>query len=81
MDEKLWLHDLLYADDTLLIGGSEHFLQIYLDIIVANGQKYGLEMNWQKVEVLCAAENSEIKNLRLETLVFQTLLTYHHQFI
>ena len=40
--------DLLYADDTALLSGSQGNLQILLDAVVAEGAKYGLELNWEK---------------------------------
>eukprot|EP00959_Pyramimonas_sp_CCMP1952_P064246 1341820-Pyramimonas_sp.AAC.1 len=40
--------DILYADDTALVSQHEGNLQIMLGAIVAEGRKYGLELNWDK---------------------------------
>lgn len=44
--------DLLYADDTMLIGSSRSKLQSHLELVVDEGQRYGLEINWAKTVVL-----------------------------
>jgi len=46
------LSELLYADDTLLLGSNAQATQKYLDCIVEVGHEYGLEMNWGKVKCL-----------------------------
>eukprot|EP00973_Karenia_brevis_P040855 5653511-Karenia_brevis.AAC.1 len=43
-------NELVYADDTLLIGRSAQFLQKYMDCIAKIGRSYGLSLNWRKVE-------------------------------
>ena len=40
--------DVLYADDTLLVSKHLGNLQALLDRIVSEGQRYGLELNWDK---------------------------------
>ena len=50
--KKIHIHELLYADDTLLIDDSDSCLQKYMDIIRDLGREYGLELNWKKVEYL-----------------------------
>ena len=40
--------DLLYADDTALLSGSQTNLQKLLHAVVVEGAKYGLELNWEK---------------------------------
>ena len=40
--------DILYADDTLLASHSKNNVQSMLNAIVLEGQKYGLELNWDK---------------------------------
>ena len=52
LSEKLLVHDLLYADDTLLIDVYGPNLQQYMDIVVRLGAFYGLSINWNKVEVM-----------------------------
>ena len=50
--------EVLYADDTLLLGTSAAEAEKQLACIVEIGEEYGLEMNWGKVEVLAA--NAEV---------------------
>ena len=52
MSEDLICHDLVYADDTLLVETVTTHLQAYMECIAACGQKYGLQLNWSKVEQL-----------------------------
>ena len=40
--------EVLYADDTLLMSTSVRNLQTLLNEVVAEGAKYGLELNWDK---------------------------------
>ena len=42
--------DLVYADDTLLVGVSPNHLQKYMECIAQIGSEYGLKLNWRKVE-------------------------------
>ena len=44
------IHELVYADDTLLLGTSTDQLQKYLQCIAYVGQNYGLALNWKKVD-------------------------------
>ena len=43
------IHDLIYADDTLLIDRSSEHVQKYMEAVICAGSKYGLEINWEKV--------------------------------
>ena len=55
----LIVEDLLYADDTLLVGSDAEVIQSHANIIIIRiGATYGLQINWKKVEALpvrCAA--------------------------
>ena len=42
--------ELVYADDTLMVGQSIQGLQKYMDYIGAVGKKYDLSLNLQKIE-------------------------------
>jgi len=46
------ISDLIYADDILLVGMDMEVVEKYLACIVTIGLQNGLEMNWQKVELL-----------------------------
>ena len=48
------VHELLYADDTLLIGTESNQIQSYMNVVVDLGATYGLQLNWKKVELLAA---------------------------
>ena len=45
-------NDVLYADDTMLFSTSPVRLQNHLDLVVDEGKRYGLELNWEKTMVL-----------------------------
>eukprot|EP00973_Karenia_brevis_P050327 6985698-Karenia_brevis.AAC.1 len=44
------LNELVYADDTLLLGSSIDHLQKYMQCVAAMGAEYGLVLNWKKIE-------------------------------
>ena len=46
------IRELLYADDTLLIGTCSVDVQLYMDTIATEGRKYGLLLNCDKSELL-----------------------------
>ena len=46
------IHELLYADDTLLIDVSGSNLQLYMECIAKNGKVYGMSFHSSKLEVL-----------------------------
>ena len=46
------LRELLYADDTLLMGARACDIQLYMDTIATEGKKYGLMLNYDKLELL-----------------------------
>ena len=54
------LEELLYADDTLLIGREPAELQRYMDCIATEGRRYGLQLNNSKLEMLQIHSNATI---------------------
>ena len=52
--------ELMYADDTLLVGSDAQTVEKQLACIVELGEAYGLEMNWQKVELMTANGDVDI---------------------
>ena len=46
------LADCVYADDTLLIGCNDDFLNEFLAAVAAAGRRYGMELHWNKFQVL-----------------------------
>ena len=43
-------HEIVYADDTLLIDAAGDHLQAYMECVAARGKTYGLALNFSKVE-------------------------------
>eukprot|EP00959_Pyramimonas_sp_CCMP1952_P074014 1547008-Pyramimonas_sp.AAC.1 len=50
--EYVVCNDLLYADDAVLLSASPVKLQITVDFILQEGEKYGLELNWMKTMMM-----------------------------
>ena len=46
------ISELIYADDTLLLGKDAEMVEKYLACVVEVGLEAGLEVNWKKVELL-----------------------------
>ena len=46
------LHTFLYADDTLLVGYQQSHLQSFLDAVATTRKRYGLELHWNKFQLL-----------------------------
>ena len=46
------LATVLYADDTLLIGPTKKSLNRLLSLVASKGRAYGLELHWDKFQVL-----------------------------
>ena len=55
------INDLLYADDTLLIGCKPHILEKFMAVIADLGKCYGLELNWKKVEAMSSKSSDVIR--------------------
>lgn len=63
------LADILFADDTLLLGVSAKHVEEYAKAIQTTGREYGLEQHWGKVqlisirsdETLCQPDGKEVK--------------------
>lgn len=54
------LHELLFADDTLLIGADDADIRAYLQCIQMAGREYGLELNFDKFELLALGKRATI---------------------
>ena len=54
------ISELLYADDTLIVGAHPQTVEKQLQCIVEIGREYGMEMNWQKVEMMTAKCESHL---------------------
>ena len=56
------VNELLYADDTLLVGTNGQTIEKQLACIVELGATYGLEMNGKKVELMTARCEKSIQS-------------------
>ena len=52
LKSPLSVHDLIYADDTVLIDNSSDNVQKYMESVISTSAEYGLEINWSKVDLL-----------------------------
>ena len=53
--------ELLYADDTLLVSSSPRRLQMHMDFVIDEGQRYGLEINFKKTVALNVQCETELQ--------------------
>ena len=79
-DIRLWdkggLATLLYADDTLLMGVSKDAVQRFLEAVENQGSKYGLELHWDKFQLLQIRCNHSIKNKAGENIKQKASMVY-----
>ena len=54
------VEDLVYADDTLLLGIDDQYLQTFMGAVGSAGQAYGLSFNWKKLEALAVSTDPQI---------------------
>ena len=52
LSAEMVVHDLVYADDTLLVDIDEHAIEGYMHQVGQAGREYGLSFNWKKIEML-----------------------------
>ena len=72
----LSINDLLYADDTLLINYSSEHIQKHMDAIISVGAKYGLEINWQKVDMMGVRCHPIVSNMNGVNINEKTSIQY-----
>lgn len=74
---SMWkLDEILYADDTLLVGSDVETLQIYMDCICRRGHTYGLSFNASKLESLFMNCDGELFNERGDSIPHKDNLKY-----
>ena len=66
----------MYADDTLLFGSCESRLQRYLEYVIAEGRRYGLQINWGKVECMAINCHSSLKDSEGSPIKMKTGIKY-----
>ena len=52
LSKEMIVHELVYADDTLLIDVNCQVLETFMNCIADVGKEYGLSFNWKKLEML-----------------------------
>ena len=52
LSKGMLVHDLVCADDALLIDSGPDARAAYMQLVVVAGAEYGLNFNWKKIEVL-----------------------------
>ena len=74
--ESLLLSDLVYADDTLLVGTSDIFLQRFMTCIGRAGGSYGLSVNWNKLEAMPVRTIAQLKKPDGNDIVTKEAILY-----
>ena len=59
-DEAVHVHEILFADDTLIADETGQFAEIYMQCIQRQGACYGLSLNWKKLMMICIHCNPHI---------------------
>ena len=59
--EYIVCSDVLYADDTLLMSSGAAKLQRHLELVVDEGKRYGLELNWKKTMAMRIGNAGDIR--------------------
>lgn len=70
------LADLVYADDTLLIGTSAQYLRLFLLAVEASGKQYGLELHSGKFQLLQVQTTDAIVNANEQHILSSPSLVY-----
>lgn len=74
--ERGELADIVYADDTMLIGSNPRYVAEFLRAVAAAGRVYGLELHEDKFQLLQVNCSQRILNTNLHPIVATTSLTY-----
>ena len=59
--EQGCLFEVLYADDTLLVGVQPELVEEFARVVEAEGGKYGMTLHWGKTQVLSVATEERLK--------------------
>ena len=70
------LSDIVYADDTLLLGVCPHLVNEYLQAVYQAGRRYGMELHWDKFQVLPVQAEGQIMTTDGHALPFKTEMQY-----
>ena len=71
------LAELIYADDTLLLGVSMKHVETYLQAVFMAGHRYGMELHWGKFQLVTTnAEGAVIRTADGAEIVSKTSMEY-----
>jgi hypothetical protein len=70
------LADVVYADDTLLLGANVKYVEVFLRAVAAAGRALGLELHEDKFQLLQVRCNAVVKNNNQEPIASKTSMTY-----
>ena len=70
------LEDVLFADDTLLIGSHGPFVEEYMCAVETAGMDYGLQIHWGKVHVVAVGRCSKIHSPSQKEIKPQASMMY-----
>ena len=70
------LADVVYADDTLLLGANVKYVEVFLRAVAAAGHAYGLELHEDKFQLLQVRCSSVVRNSNRDPIASQTNMTY-----
>ena len=76
LSSQIGMHELLYADDTLLIDIHGISLQKYMDCIADQGLAYGMQFNWDKLEILAVNASVEILSKNNVPIKYKSSIQY-----
>ena len=76
MAPELLVHELVYADDTLIMDVDSNRLADFMDCIAEAGAGYGLSFNWKKLEVMPVRTNAVIKKPDGSQILEKTSMIY-----
>ena len=67
---------LLYADDTLIVGASQNGVQELLNVIAEVGLRFGMELHWDKFQLLGLKARYSIVTPTGESIQPSEVMTY-----
>ena len=70
------ISELMYADDTLILATNNEDAEIYMQCIEQAGRMYGLQLNWNKLEVLPVRCEARVRTPNGELVVSKESLVY-----
>ena len=73
--------ELMYADDTLILAVNNEDAEIYMQCIEQAGRMYGLQLNWNKLEVLPVRCEARIKKTQWTLCGFERVVALFGMFL